>query len=1127
MQLDDIEGFSDEDQLGDEGDSDFMDDDELTGLMENAKAARKNLKTGGLDELEQQIAKDFATFEDNLIATTGIGKTRHQSKRQVTKGEARIKPEIKRRLGEANMHYIAQDYGKAIDVLQGIITEERSCHQAWNTLGIIHEEMGNLSKALEVRMVAAHMVGSDADLWKELGLKSIDNNIYRQAIYCFDKALTIDPQDTDTLWDRSILQKSMGMVDQAINGFQQILEVMPFHFKVVNELTQLYRIKGQTKLAIELYEEAVEYHIKNDSPEPETDDDNTFVDKLGYSEINMLSELYLILNDYRHALECIKTGVRHVQQRNHETQWFDRPDDDDEYLLFHPSPLGLDQKPKPKKKRRSKRAEADDDEEYGTSYQPSSSDDDDYARNTGTALGKGAINATDLEQDRDTSDMTEEEEKAAQDRLNIPIDLRVRLGICRIYLGQHDLAQLHFEYLFGHEPLEYPDLFQDVAYAFMDQRFFESALIVFQRIIQANNEIEVELLVKTADCYREVGQLDTAVIFYVNVLDEQPDNLEVMTSLAMVYEEQGKEDEALQLVDYVVKKTREIRKQRRQEQQQSSSLAHAQAEDRSLTEQEQRADSALERLNQSARVQGSLFDEHQHYVRQQQERRREQKRRETEERQINALKCFESVKELEPSVPSNIMETDRHIMRQYIRTFQTLWDDFRTTRAMFPSSKKVLHDGQGFYAARSGKKKQSSMNEAREMAARLRQHKNPTQATEPIAAEDRDTDEEDEEGDRLETETQSTALTTGNHFRNISYDDWMSMFIKFTYFLAFLHRSDEALTVLRTISVSAMASSPQRNLTVRLTTLGVALMSKNYLYLTDFARYFVSIYQFQPEGYRMYSATFTSGLQDMINFSASDSFKFFVRSIKLMDILHSRYIRLRNGETIPETDQEAEEMRNLQSVIQSLQPGQPDGGTVPTVHCKDNFGQKRDWMEPLPQIVPSLLTLFGHMTALGGNHLGAMIFYMRAYSVAPNDPLTTLCLAIANIHRSQQRKTDNRHLQVIKGFQMLTRYCKLRGFNQESEYNMGRAYHGLGLVHLAVHHYERALVLPSAKKQGLIEPKSIDDVYTWPSPDMDEGDDEEDDTDLKREAAYNLHLIYMTSGSPALAQILLMKYCTI
>lgn len=29
-------------------------------------------------------------------------------------------------------------------------------------------------------------------------------------------------------------------------------------------------------------------------------------------------------------------------------------------------------------------------------------------------------------------------------------------------------------------------------------------------------EVEVDLLIRTADCYREIGELDTAVMFYIN-----------------------------------------------------------------------------------------------------------------------------------------------------------------------------------------------------------------------------------------------------------------------------------------------------------------------------------------------------------------------------------------------------------------------------------------------------------------------------------------------------------------------------------------------------------------------------------------------------------------------------------
>lgn len=106
-------------------------------------------------------------------------------------------------------------------------------------------------------------------------------------------------------------------------------------------------------------------------------------------------------------------------------------------------------------------------------------------------------------------------------------------------------------------------------------------------------------------------------------------------------------------------------------------------------------------------------------------------------------------------------------------------------------------------------------------------------------------------------------------------------------------------------------------------------------------------------------------------------------------------------------------------------------------------------------------------------------------------------------------------------------YVKLTGYTQEAEYNLGRAFHLVGLTHLAVPHYEKALCLPSSAMKGIVDEKPIEEVYTWPVEDDFDDDEEEDSTDLKREVAYNLYLIYVTSGSMSLAQILLMKYCSV
>lgn len=108
-------------------------------------------------------------------------------------------------------------------------------------------------------------------------------------------------------------------------------------------------------------------------------------------------------------------------------------------------------------------------------------------------------------------------------------------------------------------------------------------------------------------------------------------------------------------------------------------------------------------------------------------------------------------------------------------------------------------------------------------------------------------------------------------------------------------------------------------------------------------------------------------------------------------------------------------------------------------------------------------------------------------------------------------------------------YAKLAKHNQEAEYNIGRAFHLLGLTHLAVPHYEKALSMRKAA-DGTVERRPVEDVYKWPISEEEEQEleqDMDDEFDLKSEAAYNLHLIYITSGSMSLAQILMLKYCSV
>lgn len=88
-----------------------------------------------------------------------------------------------------------------------------------------------------------------------------------------------------------------------------------------------------------------------------------------------------------------------------------------------------------------------------------------------------------------------------------------------------------------------------------------------------------------------------------------------------------------------------------------------------------------------------------------------------------------------------------------------------------------------------------------------------------------------------------------------------------------------------------------------------------------------------------------------------------------------------------------------------------------------------------------------------------------------------LFLALGYLHQALKRQVDNRHRILTQGLAFLLEYYNDRSQSksvldrQESEYNVARAYHLLGLTHLAIPYYERCLILGTAvQTQTLVIP---------------------------------------------------------
>lgn len=155
---------------------------------------------------------------------------------------------------------------------------------------------------------------------------------------------------------------------------------------------------------------------------------------------------------------------------------------------------------------------------------------------------------------------------------------------------------------------------------------------------------------------------------------------------------------------------------------------------------------------------------------------------------------------------------------------------------------------------------------------------------------------------------------------------------------------------------------------------------------------------------------------------------------------------------------------------------------------------------------PALGLLHGNNCLVSGTYKYAMHEYSTLFR-REEKPMTALLLALTYLQMAAQKFTSKKHQLVAQTIGLLARYQELRGKDGEQEvnYNLGRAYHHLGLYSPAVFHYKKVLELTDSP---LIQQKP--EIF-----------------DLSREAAFNLHLLYSQSENYSLARFYLDKYIVV
>ncbi|MBA0657123.1 hypothetical protein Goklo_009431 [Gossypium klotzschianum] len=183
-------------------------------------------------------------------------------------------------------------------------------------------------------------------------------------------------------------------------------------------------------------------------------------------------------------------------------------------------------------------------------------------------------------------------------------------------------------------------------------------------------------------------------------------------------------------------------------------------------------------------------------------------------------------------------------------------------------------------------------------------------------------------------------------------------------------------------------------------------------------------------------------------------------------------------------------------------------------HCKFLRFFRSKHKDCIPPIVIS-----GHQFTVLSHHQDAAREYLEAYKLLPENPLINLCVGTALINLTLGLRLQNKHQCIAQGLAFLYNNLRLCENSQEALYNIGRACHHVGLVTLAVSYYEKVLAM---KEKDHPIPKLPNENWDHAV----ENHKKDGYCDLRREAAFNLHLIYRKCGAMDLARQVLKDHCT-
>ncbi|GAA5898643.1 hypothetical protein JCM8208_004721 [Rhodotorula glutinis] len=454
--------------------------------------------------------------------------------------------------------------------------------------------------------------------------------------------------------------------------------------------------------------------------------------------------------------------------------------------------------------------------------------------------------------------------------------------------------------------------------------------------------------------------------------------------------------------------------------------------------------------------------------------------------------AFSRLQELDEGV----LEGDDEALHQWLELASGLVDSFRSTPQLFPSDFKRKFMGM-FRSRRRGKKSQQVEveEEADHMATRLQRTL--------IADEDNEVEE--------------------TSFRGLDFDGWVDFLLKFAFRLALVDEIELAAEVLLHVREAGVFRQDEaRERALRLGLIACYLHAGLHKQAMTELRWFFLARQHEVEPVRLLLAIL-SRPSAVEAFNDTRLTKFFLRQLKLMV---GKVLGTDGPSGDPDGARGSSPAMSRKGKGRAVEPPAADEDGDAEIDAQDEAEEKKarraGGFEPT-KLSPVLFVTYGHMLHTANSWQNAIIYYLRANALDPDQPLIKLSLAVSYLQRAMSRKTDNRQHQVAQGFAFLDEYCKLRGECAETTYNLARAFHHLGLQGRAVDNYRKVLSLVSASTDAMAVDGVDDDAE--PSPTARALTAAQ--SGVAKSAAYNLWLLYIMADRADLARAVAAKWLAV